>query len=128
MSIFFKTRNAVGPQSAKHGHLLACFQSQTYSALKIFSAIHVRVPKLAKISEKLRPLALTTVMDCAVEVDGSVVNVIIGARVGESHIDNGTLTNHHNERIKVRNARVTDPTLSSCKGRCRQAQGLRRAD
>ena len=37
-------------------------------------------------------------MDCAVEVDGSVVNVIIGARVGECTArfwSGRSLSNHH---------------------------------
>jgi len=38
------------------------------------------------------------------------------------------MTNHHNGFIIVGNGRVPVPTLSSCKGRCQQAQGLRRAN
>ena len=34
---------------------------------------------------------------------------------------------HHNEEIIVRSVCEANPTLSSCKGRCRQAQKLRRA-
>ena len=42
------------------------------------------------------------------------------------HINDGTLTNLHNEWIYVGNGRVSDRTLSSCRGQYRQAQGLQR--